>query len=84
MDSVTFLGLAAAVLTSTGAFPQVVKSWKTKSTKDLSLAMLLQVLAGLSLWTAYGLFRKDTAILLAQAIAAIFYISLLILKIRYK
>ncbi|OGZ23097.1 MAG: hypothetical protein A3A08_00330 [Candidatus Nealsonbacteria bacterium RIFCSPLOWO2_01_FULL_41_9] len=84
MSLITVVGLVAATLTSAAGLPQVIKSWKTKSTKDLSLAMIIQILAGISLWTVYGLARKDIALLYGQAIGYIFYISLLILKIKYK
>ncbi|MFH1423582.1 MAG: SemiSWEET transporter [Candidatus Nealsonbacteria bacterium] len=84
MDYLTVLGLVAATLTSAAGLPQVIKSWKNKSTKDLSLIMIVQFLMGISLWTIYGLFKKDAAILFAQAVAYVFYFSLLILKIKYK
>ena len=81
---VTILGLVAAALTSAAGLPQVIKSIKTKSTKDLSLFMILQFLVGVSLWTVYGLIRADTAILFAQGVAYVFYAILLVLKIKYK
>jgi len=84
MSYLTVLGLIAATLTSLSGLPQVIKSWKTKSTKDLSLTMVVQFLAGITLWMIYGFFKKDVAILFAQTVAYIFYISLLILKIKYK
>jgi MtN3 and saliva related transmembrane protein len=84
MNYFTILGIAAATLTAAAGLPQIIKSWKTKSTKDLSLAMIIQLLIGFTLWTIYGIAKKDVAILYAQAVAYIFYISLLVLKIKYK
>lgn len=80
----TILGVVAATLTSAAGAPQIIKSWKTKSTKDLSLVMIIQFLAGVTLWTIYGIIRKDVAILYAQGVAYIFYVSLLVLKLRFK
>lgn len=80
----TILGVVAATLTSAAGAPQIIRSWRTKSTKDLSLVMIVQLLVGITLWTIYGIMRKDVAILYAQAVAYIFYIFLLILKIKYK
>ncbi|MDO8663737.1 MAG: SemiSWEET transporter [Candidatus Wildermuthbacteria bacterium] len=80
----TVLGVVAATLTSAAGAPQIIKSWKTKSTKDLSLAMIVLFLAGVTLWTIYGIARKDVAILYAQGVAYVFYISLLILKLKFK
>ncbi|MDO8601175.1 MAG: SemiSWEET family transporter [bacterium] len=84
MTLITIIGLVAATLTAAAGFPQVIKSWKTKSTKDLSLFMVLQILIGITLWTVYGLAKKDIALLYGQAVGYISYISLLILKIKYK
>ena len=84
MNYLTVIGLAAAVLTSAAGLPQVIKSWRTKSTKDLSLLMIIQILIGVTLWTIYGLAKKDIAILFAQGTAYVFYLFLLVLKIKYK
>ena len=82
--TLTVIGLVAAILTSSAGLPQFIKSLRTKSTKDLSLFMIIQFLVGVTLWTIYGILKKDAAILFAQAIAYIFYLSLLVLKLKYK
>ena len=84
MDYFTILGVVAATLTSAAGLPQVIKSWKTKSTKDLSLAMIIQILAGVTLWAIYGIAKNDLPLMYAQTVAYIFYIFLLVLKIKYK
>ena len=41
MSLALFLGYFAGFLTTVGLVPQVIKTWKTKSADDFSLAMLL-------------------------------------------
>jgi MtN3 and saliva related transmembrane protein len=39
MDYITVVGLVAAALTVTSFFPQLIKVFKTRSTRDISLGM---------------------------------------------
>lgn len=84
MNSFTVLGLIAAFLTTTAFLPQVIKSYKTKQTKDLSLLMTSIQSSGNFLWLLYGVFRNDIAIMLANAITLILVLFLLMLKVKYK
>ena len=53
------LGYAAGVLTVASFLPQVVRAWRTRRTRDLSLGSLaLLILAG-SLWIVYGAISRD-------------------------
>lgn len=79
---VTILGLIAATLTTGSFLPQVLKAWKTKETKDLSLPMYLILLTGIVLWTIYGLIKKDQAIIGANATAGILVCSIVYLKLK--
>lgn len=84
MDYATILGLAAATFT-TGAFlPQVIKAWKTKSTKDVSLAMFAMLCIGILLWLAYGFLIGSIPVIAANAVSFILNITVIALKIKYK
>jgi len=81
--ALTFLGLLAATLT-TGAFlPQMLKTWRTKSARDVSFGMLITFIMGVFLWLIYGLMRQDIAIILANAITLLLNLMILWLKIKY-
>ncbi|MCT8336783.1 hypothetical protein FKB36_04585 [Methanoculleus sp. Afa-1] len=71
MDTVTALGLLAGTLTTLSFAPQAVRAWRTRSTGDLSLGMLVVLLAGVLLWLAYGVVRGDPAIVAANAATAV-------------
>ena len=59
MTRVTVLGLLAAFCTTTAYLPQVIKTWRTRSTTDISLGMFLLMVSGLVLWLAYGIILAD-------------------------
>jgi len=62
------LSLAAALLT-TGAFvPQTLRTLRTRSTDDLAWAYLLLFGTGVGLWLAYGLVRRDPALIAANGL----------------
>jgi MtN3 and saliva related transmembrane protein len=61
-------GTLAAVLTTFGFVPQIIKMRKTRSSKDVSLATLYQFSAGVILWTFYGFHIGDIIIIVANII----------------
>jgi MtN3 and saliva related transmembrane protein len=63
------IGLAAAVCTTVAYFPQLKKSWQTRRTDDLSLAMLLVLSSGVALWVVYGAIKGDGVIIAANSVA---------------
>ena len=81
---ITYLGLIAGTLTTIAFFPQVVKTWKTKKTEDISLVMFLILCLGIFLWLVYGLIIKDLPLILANGITFLFASIILIFKIKYK
>ena len=84
MQAIEILGLTAGTITSITFIPQVVKIWKTKSAKDLSLMMLLLLIAGVLLWLTYGLLIKDTAIIYTNSMVLGMSMIMLFFKLRFK
>lgn len=83
MDLPSFLGFVAGALT-TGAFvPQVVKVWRTKSTRDISLWMWLILCAGIVLWIVYGIQTRSAPVVAANAVTLALAASVLACKLRY-
>lgn len=83
MTYVTLIGLAAAILTTVAFLPQFIKTWKTKSTKDISLGMYVIFCVGIVLWLIYGILRKDVAVIAAQILVFAQAVVILALKIKY-
>ena len=78
------IGFIAAVLTTVAFFPQVIKIWKTKSTKDISLIMFSTLVVGVALWLAYGLMINSMPIIVANIIGLISTSLILFFKLKYK
>jgi MtN3 and saliva related transmembrane protein len=80
---ITVIGLIAAALTTSAYLPQVVKSWRTKSAKDLSLGMLAILCTGVFLWLIYGILNQDLPIILSNAATLMLALAILVLKIKH-
>jgi len=74
----TLIGMLAAVCTTIAFLPQVIKTWKAKSAKDLSLSMFSILAFGVTMWLIYGIRLGELPIILANAVTL-----LLILVIMY-
>jgi len=83
MSFAQILGLIAATCTTCSFLPQVIRSWKTKQTKDLSLPMCVLLFVGIALWLIYGLLVVDIPIIAANVVSLLSTGSLLFLKIKY-
>jgi MtN3 and saliva related transmembrane protein len=83
MGSVTFLGLAAAFCSTAAFLPQVIKTWRTRSTSDISLGMFLLLVSGIVLWLAYGIIQQDLPLIVANAVTLVFAATILYFKVRH-
>ncbi len=84
MNSITFIGLAAATLTTTAFVPQVVRAWRTRSTHDISLPMFLALAVGIVLWLIYGALIGDLPLIVSNLVTLVLVLLILLLKLRYK
>lgn len=84
MEYVTLVGLAAAAITVSSLFPQLVKVLRTKSTKDISLGMFTLFCSGVFLWFVYGILLKDLPIIVANFLGFIQAVVILAFKLKYK
>ena len=63
MEPIELIGFSAGLLVAISSFPQIIKSWKTKSTKDIALSWLLINIGGQVLWTTYGIFKDSISLI---------------------
>lgn len=83
-DTTTAIGLMAAVLTTSAFLPQVIKTWCTRMTRDISLGMFLVLCLGICLWVIYGLLRGDLPVILGNAVSLALAGTILLFKLKYK
>ena len=84
MDTIIIVGYIAGTLTTISFVPQVIRAWKMRETRDLSLAMLVLFGIGILLWTLYGFQVGSLPIIAANVITFALILVLLFLKFRYK
>jgi MtN3 and saliva related transmembrane protein len=60
--------------------PQVIKSWRTRSVRDLSWGMLLLLFLGAALWLAYAILKSDVPIIAVNV--AILALSSMLLYLK--
>ncbi|MBD2315552.1 SemiSWEET transporter [Phormidium tenue] len=83
MDFTNLLGFTAASLTTLAFLPQVIQVWRSRSTRDISLPMLITFIAGITLWLIYGLLVNAAPIYMANAITLGLNLAILRFKLKY-
>lgn len=78
------LGLTAGLLTSVSMLPQLIKTFKEKKAGDVSLFMLVVLIAGVSLWIYYGVLKDDKPIIITNCLSVIINVAVAVLKIKYR
>lgn len=76
------IGIIAGALSCTTFLPQVIKTWKSKSTKDVSLTMFLLASAGTLLWLIYGIMIDSISIIGTNIV--VLFLSLTMLGLFFK
>lgn len=84
MANLEFVGYIAGFLIAVSLTPQLVKTWKTKSTKDISIAWTLIYMSGLLLWIVYAAYNKIAPLMIFASIEFLMAFSLFAMKLKYK
>ncbi len=77
------IGYTAGALTTLAFVPQVVQIYRTKSVKDVSLAMFLLFTLGVALWLGYGIMTHSFPVVAANAITLMLSFVILYFKWKY-
>ncbi|WP_297983853.1 SemiSWEET family transporter [uncultured Chryseobacterium sp.] len=76
------IGLAGGFLSCITFVPQIFKTWKSKSVKDISVSTFLIVLASTIIWIAYGVFKDSISVILTNII--VFLTAVIMLWMKWK
>ncbi len=82
MEFTNWIGTLAGILTTIAFIPQVSKTWKTRSARDISLLMFLLFSCGVLLWLIYGIRLNAMPIIIANGITLALSASILVMKIK--
>lgn len=79
-----FVGIVAAVLTMFGFIPQIIRMYRTRSVKDISVLTLVQFALGVALWAVYGVFINDFIVVGANVVSLATLIVALVFYFHYQ
>lgn len=83
MALIDIVGYLAGFFIIISLIPQIMKSWKTKSTKDLSLSRYIIYIMGVICWLIYGVALMNGPMILVNSINLCLALSILYLKLKY-
>ena len=83
MTNLDVLGLVATCFTTASFIPQVVRTWKTRDVSGISLPTYIIITIGLALWLAYGLFRQDLPLIVANSVMVVLTFAISTMKIAF-
>jgi len=79
---ITALGVTASALSTLSLLPQVARTWRTGSARDISATWLIVALASMLLWICYGSLVSAYAIVWANALTFVQAGLILAIKLR--
>ncbi|WP_374299700.1 SemiSWEET family sugar transporter [Ferrovibrio sp.] len=76
-------GLLAGFLTTLAYVPQVLKVWRTRTARDISLIMFLLMNIGIALWLIYGLLIGSPGLIAANLVTLGLTAAVLAAKLKF-
>lgn len=83
-NHIDLIGAMAGVLTTISFVPQVVKTWRSRSTGDISFGMFLLFSLGVALWLIYGAAIHSTPIVLSNGVTLALSLSIIAMKFWFE
>ena len=77
------LGFVAGALVTCSLIPQIIRVFKLKSAREISMLFTTALLLGLFIWLAYGISLGLAPVIVWNAIGAILVTLLLYAKLKY-
>lgn len=83
MPSSEILGLVAGFFTTFAVVPQIMRVYKLKSAREISIIYNTTMLFGILIWLAYGIVLGLVPIIIWNIIGALLIVLLLLAKLKY-
>ena len=80
---IDILGYVSATFTTIAFLPQIIKTIRTKSAKDVSMGMFVFFTTGVFLWIIYGALTNTMPLIIANSVIFCLSPIQIILKIKY-
>ncbi|WP_253308534.1 MULTISPECIES: SemiSWEET transporter [unclassified Rickettsia] len=83
-DYTEIMGYIAGILTTIAFVPQVIKTYQSRSTQNISLSMYVIYCTSVVLWLIYGILINSFPLIITETITLILSGAILIMKCLWK
>ena len=84
MNFIDIIGLLAGICVTISVIPQIIKVWRTKKVKQISLLTFSVLTFGIALWIVYGILKNDFPIILTNSISLFLNLIMVYFLIYYE
>ena len=84
INFIDLVGTVAAICTTVAFVPQVVRVYRTRHARDLSMSTYLIFAFGVFAWTYYGILTKSRPIIFANIATFMLCLYIIAMKLKYK
>ena len=78
------IGFLAGILTIGSYLPQVIKSWKTRRTQDLSIGTGILLIGACICWVLYGFFLDSMPMMITNSIVLCCVLSIIAVRLFFE
>lgn len=84
MNFIDIIGLFAGTCVTISVIPQIVKVWKTKKVKAISLLTFSILTFGIMIWVIYGILKNDWPIIITNSISLCLNLTMIYFLVYYE
>jgi MtN3 and saliva related transmembrane protein len=83
LSSSEILGLIAGFLSTFAVLPQIMRVYKLKSAREISVIYNTMLLSGIIMWLVYGIILDLMPLIVWNIIGGLLVLTLLLAKLKY-
>ncbi|MEL1255410.1 SemiSWEET transporter [Flavobacterium sp. DGU38] len=84
MNYIDLIGLLAGICVTLSVIPQIIKVWKTKKVKQISLLTFGVLTFGVAVWVVYGILKNDIPVIISNSISLILNLIMVYFLLNYE
>jgi MtN3 and saliva related transmembrane protein len=84
MNYIDLIGLFAGICVTVSVIPQIVKVWRTKKVKAISLMTFSVLTFGIMVWIIYGILKNDLPIIITNSFSFLLNLTMIYFIIYYE
>ncbi|MBP1221629.1 SemiSWEET family sugar transporter [Flavobacterium sp. 1355] len=84
MNITDVVGLFAGICVTISVIPQILKVWKTKKVRQISLLTFSVLTFGIAVWVVYGILKNDLPIIITNSVSLLLNLIMVYFIIYYE